>query len=91
MKTDPKTKFQLKWKEELDGTIDGKQFTIELTMGVLSVYFPTSAKWEASAPIGAKGKWERVKLDLTDWCEKEKIPFVIEKMRGFSLMNSSNL
>jgi hypothetical protein len=79
MKTEPKTKFQPKWKEELIGTIDGKQFTIELTMGVLTVYFPTAAKWEASAPIWAKGRWEQVKSELTDWCEKEKIPFVIEE------------
>ena len=79
MNVEPKTKFQPKWKEELIGTIDGKQFTVELTMGTLHVYFPTAEKWEASAPIWAKGKWEQVKIDLADWCLKEKIPLTIEQ------------
>lgn len=47
-------------------------------MGVLTVYFPTLAKWEASAPDWAKDEWERVRTDLADWCEHQKIPLVIE-------------
>ena len=79
MNIEPKTKFQPKWKEELIGTIDGKQFAIELTMGTLHVYFPTATKWESSAPIWAKGRWEQVKLDLTYWCQNEKISLTIEE------------
>lgn len=70
MSSDVKTIFQPEWKELLIGTIDSKHFTIELTMGVLTVYFPTAAKWEASAPAWAKGKWEQVRVDLAAWCEE---------------------
>jgi hypothetical protein len=79
MNSETKSKFQPKWKEELIGTIDGKQFSIELTMGTLHVYFPTAVKWESSAPIWAKGKWDQVKIDLEDWCRKERIPLTIEE------------
>jgi len=78
MNNDSKIEFQPEWKELLNGTIDGKRFTIELTMGTLTVYFPTAAKWETSAPIWAKGKWEQVRAELITWCEKAKIPLVIE-------------
>jgi hypothetical protein len=78
MDTSSKIQFQSKWKEELVGTMDGKSFTIEMTMGVLTVYFPTVAKWETSAPNWARKEWERVRVDLADWCEHQKIPLVIE-------------
>ena len=78
MSTESKITFQPKWKELLVGTMDGKQFTIELTMGILTVYFPTAAKWESSAPNWAKGLWERVRISLSSWCEEQKIPLVIE-------------
>ncbi len=78
MNTESKIRFQPRWKELLIGSMDGKQFTIELTMGVLTVYFPTAPKWQACAPAWAKGKWEQVREELTVWCQKEKIPLVIE-------------
>jgi hypothetical protein len=66
------------WKEQLVCTMDNKRFVIELTMGALKVFFPTRSKWEASAPDWAKGHWERVRADLSAWCERKKIPLVIE-------------
>lgn len=79
MGTESKVNFRLEWKELLIGTIDGRQFTIELTMGVLSVYFPTKAKWDVSAPAWAKMSWEQVRADLAVWCGKQEIPLVIEE------------
>jgi hypothetical protein len=73
-----KIQFEPKWKEELVCTMDGRRFVVELTMGVLTVYFPTLAKWESSAPEWAKKQWERARADLSDWCEHQKIPLVIE-------------
>lgn len=58
--------------------MDGKSFSIEMTMGILTVYFPAVAKWEASAPEWAKNEWERVRTELANWCEREKIPLVVE-------------
>jgi hypothetical protein len=42
-----KVQFQPKWEEELVCTMDGRQFVVEMTMGVLKVFFPTR-----SAPRG---------------------------------------
>ena len=79
MSTDSKINFQPQWRELLIGTMDGNRFTIGLTMGVFKVFLPTAAKWEASAPVWAKGQWERVRTDLAAWCEQEKIPLVIDQ------------
>jgi hypothetical protein len=70
--------FEPRWKELLVCTMDGKNVVVELTMGVLTVYFPTKSRWESSAPEWAKNQWERVRRDLSAWCEKEKVPLVIE-------------
>jgi len=66
------------WKERLVCTMDGKSFEIELTMGVLRVYFPSLTKWTETAPDWAKNQWERVRNDLNEWCRKTKIPLEIE-------------
>lgn len=73
-----KVQFEPKWKEELICTMDAKRFTIELTMGVLTVYFPTRSKWETIAPDWAKPHWERVKNDLATWCLQQAIPLHID-------------
>ena len=73
-----KVQFEPKWKEELICTMDGKRFVVELTMGILTVYFPTKSKWEATAPDWAKQQWERVKEDLSAWCLEQKIPLQFE-------------
>ena len=74
----PKVQFQPKWREELVCTMDGKKFSIELTMGVLRAYVPTRPRWEATAPDWARRQWEQVKEDLSAWCHQEKIPLVID-------------
>jgi hypothetical protein len=79
MSTESEISFQPEWKELLHGTLEGRQFTIELTMGVLKVFLPTASKWEALAPAWAKGRWEQVRAALAAWCEKQKIPLVIEE------------
>ncbi|EEF62540.1 hypothetical protein Cflav_PD5175 [Pedosphaera parvula Ellin514] len=58
--------------------MDERCFIIELTMGILTVYFPTRPKWEAGAPDWAKHQWERVKEDLVVWCKAEHIPLRIQ-------------
>lgn len=73
-----KVLFHPRWKEELVGTMDGRQFVTEITMGSLHVYFPTKLRWEAAAPDWAKGQWERVKADLEEWCASENIPLNFE-------------
>jgi hypothetical protein len=78
MSAPTKVQFQPEWKELLIGTMDDRRFVIELTMGVLTVYFPTAAKWEASAPDWARPQWERVRTDLSAWCAQQSIPLVIE-------------
>lgn len=75
----PKVQFQPEWKELLTCTMDGKTFTVELTMGVPTVYFPAKSKWEETAPAWAKAQWERVNGDLSAWCLREKIPLVIDE------------
>ena len=58
--------------------MDGRCFVIELTMGVITVYFPTQSKWESSAPEWARQHWDRIRADLSAWCQQQKMPLVIE-------------
>jgi hypothetical protein len=70
--------FAPRWKEELVGTLDGKTFVVELTMGVLHVFFPTEEKWRAQVPAWAQDQWPLVKDSLTTWCRQQQIPLTIE-------------
>jgi hypothetical protein len=72
-----KVQFEPKWKEELICTMDGRRFVIELTMGIVTVYFPTQSTWEATVPDWAKRQWERVRGDLSAWCLEQDIPLQI--------------
>jgi O-acetyl-ADP-ribose deacetylase (regulator of RNase III) len=72
-----KVQFEPQWKELLICRMDGRRFVIELTMGVLTVYFRTQSTWEASAPDWAKRQWERVRGDLSAWCLEQGIPLQI--------------
>jgi hypothetical protein len=67
--------FQPRWKEMLDGFIEGRRFTLEITMGRLHVFWPREEVWEKSAPIWAKGRWKEAKESAIEWCESQKIPF----------------
>jgi hypothetical protein len=50
-----KVQFNPRWKEELVCTMDGRQFIIEMTMGVYTAYLPSETKWEQAAPEWAAG------------------------------------
>jgi hypothetical protein len=78
MTTASQVQFEPRWKEELVCTRDGRTFAVEMTMDIITVYFPTQSKWEASAPEWALQQWERVTKDLSAWCQQQKIPLVIE-------------
>lgn len=73
-----KVNFQPRWKEELVCTLWDQTFIIDMTMGVPTVYFPTQSRWEKAAPEWAKPEWARIKGDLVEWCEQNKIPLVID-------------
>jgi len=71
--------FSPRWKEELVGSLGGKSFVIEFSMGSANhAYLPERERWEASAPDWAKPLWEKVKADLESWCEGQKIPLTVD-------------
>lgn len=74
-----KITYQPKWKEELIGSIGENEFTIEMTMGQLYVFFPTESKWESNSPSWAKGKWNASKEAAQAWCREKKIEFTIDE------------
>ena len=78
MSTASKVEFEPRWKEELVCLIDGRRFVLECSMGALTVYYPTLSMWESLAPEWAIGQWQRISDDLSDWCNKQKIPLFIE-------------
>ncbi len=70
--------FSPRWKEELVGTVGGKSFVIEFSMGsAYHAYLPERERWEAVAPEWAKGMWEQVRDDLTAWCAGQNIKMTI--------------
>jgi hypothetical protein len=58
--------------------MDGKEFVVEITMGVLTVFFPTESSWRKTAPDWAIDQWQRVRGDLIEWCAQKDIPLIIE-------------
>lgn len=72
--TRSKFSFTPKWKEELVCRTPWAAFTVEITMGVLHVYFPDEAKWKKDLLGHLHDKWSEVVQELGRWCEKEKIP-----------------
>lgn len=69
--------FNIRWKEELDGFVDGHRFTVEITMGSLHVYFPSEEIWEKNAPEWAKGMWQEASDATARWAAGQSIPFEI--------------
>ena len=70
--------FSPRWKEEVVGSLDGRSFSIELSMGsACHAYLPTQERWEAAAPDWAKGIWEKVRSDIEAWCESQRYPLTI--------------
>ena len=62
----------------LDGFVGTHRFTVELTMGVLHVYFPTENTWNANAPEWALGLWTSARDQTMAWCQSKSIPFDID-------------
>ena len=71
--------FQPRWKEELVVTGSGGSFILELTMGVYSAYLPTQKAWETQAPEWARDLWPPLKIELEDWCYRNKAEFHIDE------------
>lgn len=71
--------FNIRWKEELDGFVDGHRFTLEITMGSLHVYFPSEETWERSAPDWAKGMWPDASEAAARWATNNSIPFEVDE------------
>ena len=70
--------FQPKWKEELVCTSDAGSFTLVMTMGVLTVYFPDAETFSHEAPQWAQGEWDTIHTALSDWCKTNSIPLVVD-------------
>ncbi len=71
-------RYQPRWKEMFDGFLGDHRFTIEITMGVLHVYFPTEETWERSAPPWAQSMWACARDSAIQWADDNSIPFDID-------------
>ena len=72
-------KFNPRWKEELVCDSSEGSFVIEITMGVDGVYFPSESKWKTEAPKWALDYWDDIRVQLSNWCEKNKTPLYVEE------------
>ncbi len=70
--------FTPRWKEELVCECAEGKFVVEITMGVLHVYFPAEARWDREAPAWAKGRYVEILAELTQWCATQKIPLTVD-------------
>lgn len=70
--------FQPRWKELLDCRTPWGEFSVELTMGVLHVYFPDEARWQKDVPVQFRDKWRSVVAALEAWCAQQKIPLSVQ-------------
>ena len=70
-------KYLPRWKEMLDGIYGDHRFTVEITMGIIHVYFPTEETWERDAPAWAQGLWPQAKEDAQQWCAGNNTPFEV--------------
>jgi len=70
--------FKPKWKEELVCICGKHEFTVELRMGKMHIYFPTEPKWESMAPSWAKGMWESARDQTKTWAVSQNIPFDVD-------------
>jgi len=71
-------KFKARWKEELVCTGPDGAFVLELPMGVLSAYLPTEEIWKQKAPLWACELWPVLRIELEEWCIKNKAEFIID-------------
>lgn len=71
-------RYRPRWKEMLDGFYGEHQFTVELTMGVYHVYFPTEATWNRTAPDWARGLWKQARDEAEAWSLAQPYPFDVD-------------
>ena len=69
-----KIKFTPKWKEELIGTCEDYSFTIEVTMGEFTAYFPSEQKWKETVPEWAQGERKTILEELKLWGKENNVP-----------------
>jgi hypothetical protein len=70
--------FTPRWKEELVCECAEGKLVVEITMGVLHVYFPSEARWKRDAPTWARMRYEEILGDLTRWCTAKSIPLTVD-------------
>lgn len=73
-----KIRYQARWKELLDGFYEGHHFTVEMTMGVSHVYFPTEETWNGTAPEWARGLWKQARDDAETWSLANSVLFNVD-------------
>lgn len=81
--------YNPKWKEELVGNYGDYYFSVELTMGILHVYFPEESTWANNAPDWAVGKWSEARDVAKEWADSQNIPFTIDKAAWVDFHNKN--
>ncbi len=56
--------FSPRWKEELVCSCPTGRLVLELTMGILTIYFPTQKNWRRLAPSWAKNLHDEIHTAL---------------------------
>lgn len=70
--------YRSRWKEMLDGFYGPHQFTVEMTLGELHVFFPTEERWNRTAPAWAQGLWKKARDGAEAWGKAKSIPFSVD-------------
>jgi hypothetical protein len=70
--------FSPRWKEELVCSSAEGTLVLELTMGVLTVYFPPADVWQQLAPEWARACYGELDRELRVWCSSQGIPIVVD-------------
>ena len=75
----PVFSFTPKWKEILQCRSPVGAFDIEMTMGVMRVYFPTEDIWRQHTPDWMAACYTPILSQLQHWCAENDIPLYIEE------------
>lgn len=70
--------FLPRWKEELVCSSSLGEVILEMPMGVPSIYLPTEAVWQDSAPEWARPHWKSIHLQLKAWCALHDLPLFVD-------------
>ena len=69
--------FTPRWKEELVCECAEGKLVIDMTMGVVRVYFPSEERWNTAAPPWARPRYVEILAALREWCG-DKTPLVVD-------------